>query len=97
MERRRRDQAVERLGPTRLALGLVRIAHPLLVLELAATRFALVLVNRHLQLLVAEANNAHGELAVNIYQFAASEHTAGGAQLERTRKWSAELNDLPDR
>src|SRR5690606_3546038 len=60
LERGSRDQPLERVRAARLALGLVRIAHPLLVLELTVTGFALVLVDRHLKLLVAEAHDAHG-------------------------------------
>ena len=88
MERGGREQTLERLLSARFADFQLGIAHPLLVLELPITRFALVLVDRHELLLVAEAHNAHGQLAVNIYQLAAAENTPTCAKLEGTAKWA---------
>ena len=47
--------------------------------------------------LAAEAHDAHGELAVNIYQFAAAYDTALRTDLERSSEWAPQRDDLPDR
>jgi hypothetical protein len=49
------------------------------------------------QLLVAEAQDAHGELTVNLDHVAAAENTPLRTDLARSRKWAPERDDLPDR